>query len=448
MMISAKNIFCAFTLLMAAPAYANVVGTHMQNFNPTTSGLDYVTVHSAKTLASGQFNLSLYFDYAKDSLPFSKAPLIPHSNNYPEPHDSITSSHLGIGFGLMENWDIGISAPIVLGQDIDSSTQLNGYDDTGVTEFRINSKYRAWSQDNMGFAVVGSANFDRTNNNPFTGSDAGATWNLEGVFDYQINPQMLWAFNLGYRFADDGGTIPDTGVLPLGDQLIYSTAIAYQHFPWDTTFIGELFGSDYMEDAAIPVDRKFSNLEILAAARKNVWEKLNITGGFSIGLFNGIATPDLRLFVGANWLLGPVQPLGAAEPVMVATPVVETTYEEVPSETIVLNSINFDTDKARMTAASRASMNAPLAQIGKNLETIRVIIVEGHTDNRGTDAYNQTLSEKRAKAVREVLLKELSLQENQVQAQGFGEKRPVDTADTDAARTKNRRVELKIYRTK
>lgn len=443
-----KIFFALLTTLFVSTAYANVVGTHIQNFNPTTNGLDFVTVHSSKTLTPGQFNLSLYLDHADDSLPFYKAPLIPHANNYEEPHDTLTHTHLGIGFGLMENWDIGISAPIVVAQDIDASTQLNGFDDTGVTEFRINTKYRILTQANSAFAVVGSANFDRINNNPFIGSDAGATINIEGVYDYQISPQLLAAVNLGYRFADNGGTIPDTGVLPLGDQLIYSAALAYQHFPWDTTFIGEVFGSDYTEDSAIPVDRKFSNLEVVAAARKNVWQQLGVTGGFGIGMFNGISSPDLRLFLGANWLIGPVQPPAPPEPQVIKTPVVETTYEEVPSETIVLNSINFDTAKARMTPASRASMNKPLEQIGKNLSTIRVIIVEGHTDSRGTDAYNQTLSESRAKAVRDVLLKELQLSENQVQAQGFGEKRPVDTNDTDAGRTKNRRVELKIYRTK
>lgn len=442
-----KTLLIALTTLFATPAFANVVGTHMQNFNPTTSGLDFVTVHSAKTLHSGQFNLSLYFDHATDSLPFYKAPLVPHSNNYDEPSDSITNAHLGIGFGLMENWDIGISAPIVLAQDIGNSVQLNAYDDKGITEFRINTKYRFWSQENMNLAVVGSANFNRINNNPFTGADDGATWNIEAVYDYQIHPQLIAAVNLGYRFADSGGTIPDTGVLPLGDQLIYSAAIAYQHFPWDMSFIGEVFGSDYMEKAAIPVDRKFSNLEVVAAARKNVWQQLGVTGGLGIGLFNGIATPDLRLFLGANWLLGPVKPLETPAPQMVSTPVVEKTYEEVPSETIVLNSINFDTERAQMTPASRISMNAPLEQIRKNISTIRLIIVEGHTDSRGTHAFNQTLSEKRAKAVREVLLKELQLADNQVQAQGFGETRPVDTNDTDAGRTKNRRVELKIYRT-
>lgn len=428
---------------------ANVNGTHLQNFNPTTSGLDFVTVQSAKTLPSAQFNLGLYFDYATNSLPFFKAPVIP-TREYEEPDDRITTAHFNIGFGIMENWDIGLSLPVIITQDIENSSQLGGYDDTGATEFRVNTKYRVWSQENMGVAFVGSINLDRINNSPFAGSDAGATWNLEAVYDYQINPDMLWAVNIGYRFADSGATIPDSGTTPLGDQLIYSTALAYKYHPWDAAFVFELFGSDYTEKAAIATDRKLSNLEAIIAIKKSVIDKVTFIAGFGREVYHGFASPDLRLFIGANWLIGPVNEVGAPAPQtqIVTTPVVETTFEEVPSETIILNSINFDTKKAQMTPSSRISMNGPLEQIRKNMDTIRLIIVEGHADHVGTDAFNKTLSEKRAKAVREVLLKELGLAENQVQAQGFGESRPIATNDTDAGRTKNRRVELKIYRTK
>ena len=135
-----------------------------------------------------------------------------------------------------------------------------------------------------------------------------------------------------------------------------------------------------------------------------------------------------------------------APPPMVAKPVVETIHEEVPTETIVLNSIVFDTKKSQMTEASRRSMDEPLRKLRENVQTIRLIIVEGHADSVGTDAFNQTLSEKRAKSVRDVLLAELGLAANQVQARGYGESRPIATNDTDAGRTQNRRVELKIYR--
>lgn len=442
------RLFFFLAACFSLPAFANVNGTHLQNFNPTTNGLDFVSVPSSKTLPASHFNLGLYFDYAANSLPFFKAPGVPNTQKFSEPNDRLVTAHFNIGFGILENWDVGITMPYVLSQDVGNSTQLGSYDDTGATEVRLNTKYRVWSQDDMGVAIVGSVNFDRIKNNPFSGSDAGATWNLEAAYDYQMKPDLLWGFNIGYRFADPGNTIVDTGVTPLGDQLIYSSALSYQYAPWDTTFIGEIFGSDFTETAVVPTDRKLSNMEILFAARKTVYERISAVAGLGTQLYRGLASPDLRLFVGANWLIGPVQPISPPPQQTVVVPVVETTFEEVPSETIILSSINFDTKKAQMTPESRVSMNQPLEQLRSNIGTIRLIIVEGHADHVGKDDYNQILSEKRARAVREVLMSELQLANNQVQARGYGESRPVATNETDEGRRKNRRVELKIYRNK
>lgn len=439
-------VFSAFTF--PGLASANVNGTHLQNFNPTTNGLDFVTVQSSKTITENHFNLGLYFDYAANSLPFFKAAGAPNNQKFSEPNDKITMAHFSIGYGIFDNWDVGLSLPVVLSQDIDNSTQLGSYNDTGLTEFRLSSKYRVWTNDTMGVAIVGSANFDRINNNPFAGSDPAPTFNIEAAFDYQISPTLLWAANVGYRFADTGGTIPNTGVTPLGDQLLYSAALSYKHTPWDTSFILELFGSDFTEtkSSSLPTDRKLNNLELLAAARRNILPKLSMVGGLSTETHHGFASPDLRIFVGANWLIGPLSDPAPAAPVIVHTPVVEKVYEDVPSEKIILSSIVFDTKKSTMTPASRASMNEPLQQLRANKESIRLIIVEGHADHIGSDSFNQTLSELRAKAVRAVLLSELSLAENQVQAHGYGETRPIADNNTEEGRRQNRRVELKIYR--
>lgn len=442
-----KSVLFVFSLFFISTVYANVNGTALQNFNPTTNGLDFVTVQSSKTLSPNHFNLGVFFDYATNSLPFFKAPGIPNTQKFSEPNDKLLSGTFNLGYGIMENWEVGLSLPMVLSQSIDNSTQLGSYDKKGLTEFRLNTKYHALQYDKLGLAFVGSVNFDRINNNPFVGSNPGPTWNLEAVTDYQIQPNLLWAFNVGYRLHKDGDTIIDTGVEPQGNQLIYSSALAYHHAPWDTHFIFELFGSDFVKNRALPTDRKRNNLEAIVAAKKVLWQNIATYAGVGSGLYNGFASPDVRLFVGMNWLIGPMGSHQAA-PQVVMEPVVETITEEIPSETIVLSSINFYTKKSIMTPASRASMAGPLNQLRQNKDSIRLIIVEGHADNTGTEAFNQTLSEKRAKSVREVLLSELGLENNQVQARGYGETRPIASNNTEEGRKKNRRVELKIYRTK
>ncbi len=71
------------------------------------------------------------------------------------------------------------------------------------------------------------------------------------------------------------------------------------------------------------------------------------------------------------------------------------------------------------------------------------LAVEGHTDNVGSDEYNQTLSEKRAGAVRDYLISQGIAQET-VTATGFGKTKPVASNDTGAGRQQNRRVEIVV----
>ena len=71
-------------------------------------------------------------------------------------------------------------------------------------------------------------------------------------------------------------------------------------------------------------------------------------------------------------------------------------------------------------------------------------IVEGHTDSTGTPEYNLWLSERRAEAVRDLLIKDHGISPSQVQAIGFGLQRPIADNGTAAGREANRRVELSL----
>lgn len=66
--------------------------------------------------------------------------------------------------------------------------------------------------------------------------------------------------------------------------------------------------------------------------------------------------------------------------------------------------------------------------------------IEGHTDSRGDDAYNQNLSERRANAIRNVLINEHKVDASRVKAIGYGEAKPLADNNTTSGRYKNRRV--------
>ena len=72
-----------------------------------------------------------------------------------------------------------------------------------------------------------------------------------------------------------------------------------------------------------------------------------------------------------------------------------------------------------------------------------LIVVAGHTDSRGSDSYNQALSERRANSVANYLLGQGVLAAR-IDAVGFGEKAPIADNGTEAGRAQNRRVELSL----
>ncbi|MBX7491133.1 OmpA family protein [Helicobacter turcicus] len=73
-------------------------------------------------------------------------------------------------------------------------------------------------------------------------------------------------------------------------------------------------------------------------------------------------------------------------------------------------------------------------------------VISGHTDSTGNDAYNQKLSERRAKAVKDAIIEE-GVQAGRLEARGYGESKPIADNTTKEGRKENRRVEAEIYTT-
>ena len=108
---------------------------------------------------------------------------------------------------------------------------------------------------------------------------------------------------------------------------------------------------------------------------------------------------------------------------------------------IVLNNIFFDFDMATLRPESTAELNRLLKLINDN--TSMIIEISGHTDNKGSDTYNQKLSENRAKAV-VVYLTEKGINKERLQFKGYGEIEPMASNETEEGQQLNRRIEFKI----
>ena len=105
------------------------------------------------------------------------------------------------------------------------------------------------------------------------------------------------------------------------------------------------------------------------------------------------------------------------------------------------NMVNFGFDSSDLTSAAKANLDK-LAQVLKNNMDTNINIY-GHTDSKGTDAYNLSLSERRAAAVKNYLVSQ-GVSASRMFTMGIGEKEPVASNDTDAGRAENRRVEFAI----
>jgi OOP family OmpA-OmpF porin len=70
------------------------------------------------------------------------------------------------------------------------------------------------------------------------------------------------------------------------------------------------------------------------------------------------------------------------------------------------------------------------------------VMIEGHADSTGPEAYNQKLSERRANAVMGYLVNSVGISKDRLTAVGYGESRPAYPNDTPENQAKNRRVEF------
>lgn len=106
-----------------------------------------------------------------------------------------------------------------------------------------------------------------------------------------------------------------------------------------------------------------------------------------------------------------------------------------------LKNVFFDTGKSTLRKESFASLDE-LAEIMK-LKPRLIIEIAGHTDNVGSPESNLILSNDRANAVRDYLIRH-GIDEKRVMAKGYGETQPVASNDTENGRQENRRTEVRI----
>ena len=109
--------------------------------------------------------------------------------------------------------------------------------------------------------------------------------------------------------------------------------------------------------------------------------------------------------------------------------------------TITLTNIFFDLGKATLRMESNAELDR-LVKLMNDAPKLKIEI-SGHTDNTGSAAMNENLSQQRANAVVAYVVSK-GIEATRLAAKGYGSKKPIATNETDAGRQQNRRTEFKI----
>lgn len=187
------------------------------------------------------------------------------------------------------------------------------------------------------------------------------------------------------------------------------------------------------------------NVEIIdLSTGKRVWSNTvnSVTGKFTITLPTGVnyglaVESDGYLFYSENFNLEKQK--GFQE-------VQKTVYLKKVSEgaSLVLNNVFFEFNKWDLRPESMNELNRALALLQRYAQFR--IIIEGHTDNIGSDEVNDRISQLRAEAVRDYLVQKGLPQDRIISVKGYGKRRPVASNETIEGRASNRRVEINLQK--
>lgn len=271
------------------------------------------------------------------------------------------------------------------------------------------------------------------------------------IFMSRKQPDGSWgpALNLGYPIntsADENSILVDaSGRIAyfasdrqggLGDLDLYSFELYKEARPLPVTYIrGRVFdaGTKAPVEADVQLfDLKTGNLATGAYSDPKSGEFLVCLPAGRTYALNAMA--EGYLFYSETYDVAEGNP---KEPITLDVPLSTLSA----GSTIALRNIFFNTASYELLPTSNAELDK-LVKLLKANATLRIEL-GGHTDNVGADAANLTLSDQRAKAVRDHVVAK-GIDGARITAKGYGETKPVATNDTEAGRALNRRTEVTV----
>jgi OmpA-OmpF porin, OOP family len=348
-------------------------------------------------------------------------------------YPSVTNDGLGLyfasdrdgGFGGMDIWFVALDAEgMPMGTPINLGSTINTDKDESTPAFDQNQLSLYFSSTGH----VGLGGFDI-----FRSKRAGSSWEAPVNMGYPINGPN----DDQYHIASN-----DTSVFYLSSDRTKECCL--EVFKYTRMY---LFTEGYVNEKGTSTGMDSAKVVLMDADTKEILGTTytDKTGKYSFPL-------DLNRnyeIVAEKEHFGQARESFSSEPMYEETTTIKqpTLYLSLVGRSFVLNNIYYDYDKATLRPESKEELDRLVALL--NRYPSMKIEISAHTDSKGSDAYNQKLSERRAMSVVEYLIGK-GISDSRFTWLGYGEKKPIapnthpDGKDNPEGRQQNRRTEFKV----
>lgn len=428
-----------FLSLMGTAVSAQTINSHTFSFSDT---LETVQVEDAlgpdSELAKHRFLLRGSYDFVNESLIGIDST---RSHQQFTVVKKLHTAGLGVGWMITKRFLVGFEVPlhyVRLDQTYLTTYNLNlDRKEWVLGDINLRAKLRLTNDTSKINVAISPYMFFPTGNETYFVSDDSYGVGGRLLLDVTPAPFLTLYGNVGYTYAKNAEFLNIDRT-----RRIESAAGAY------VRVLGDKLGGnvEVIHSLTLPgYDEDQNPIAIRLGFRARTGIVRWYFGGALEGLREARSN-DVSLYGGIKMPFGSWKEKEPAPVVEQETITVEKKIQILKENLSVRREINFETAKAVILPSSYPELDSAAEIINKYGEYIGTITIEGHTDSRGSESYNQALSERRANSVRDYLIGK-GIPAEKLKAVGYGESRPKVKEVSPETLLINRRVEFKVDET-
>ncbi len=390
----------------------SVSGFDINFLRPSRDGSGILLTAGSSTLKWREFGLGADLRWSQGLL----AAINTTTGNRVRVVDRLIVSDLNLALGLFRPLSLGIGLPVVIrGQEI-NLTDESSFSFTGIGDLDTELKLSLLPdrKRSVGVGLIETVSLPTGSPGRFTGYGHVSSWSRL-VIDKALGPVYL-AANVGYRLLQSKTVL----AIPVGNELTYSAGLSIRLGKgW------ELFGEagGYL----VPSNSTAANRPLIGwgGIRKNFGRgRLHAAGGK--GITSGSGSSEWTAAAGGGfrkleWKKG----------------------KEKQRTLVGAETIQFAFEKDQFLAKWNLSLDR-IVQMFLKSPSANIVVSAGHADSEGDEAFNLSLSQRRAERVAHYL-RERGIPEEKIAIEAYGELQPIADNRTFEGKARNRRVEIRIY---